>query len=66
MLLAPGRPVNFKVCAVENVEFSGAIPSSKYLILDGQQRLTSLTQVLALNKPVKTLLISFIKPLVKP
>ena len=54
MLLETGGPVNFKVRAVENVEFSGETPSPKYLILDGQQRLTSLTQVLALNKPVKT------------
>lgn len=49
MLLETGGPVNFKVRAVENVEFSGETPSPKYLILDGQQRLTSLTQVLALK-----------------
>ena len=36
------------------VSFNGTIPEPERLILDGQQRLTSLTQVLALDSPVKT------------
>jgi hypothetical protein len=39
---------------VENVPFSGTPPEAELLILDGQQRLTTLTQVLALKGTVKT------------
>jgi hypothetical protein len=39
---------------VENVSFSGQIPDAELLILDGQQRLTTLTQVLSLKDAVKT------------
>jgi hypothetical protein len=54
MLLETGGDVRFQVRPIENVTFGGAIPKPDKLILDGQQRLTSLTQVLALDKPVKT------------
>lgn len=54
MLLDTGGEVHFQVRPIENVDFPGGIPEPEKLILDGQQRLTSLTQVLALNKPVKT------------
>jgi uncharacterized protein with ParB-like and HNH nuclease domain len=54
MLLETGGDVRFQVRPVENVFFDGKIPDAEKLILDGQQRLTSLTQVLALDRPVKT------------
>lgn len=54
MLLETGGDVRFQVRPIENLEFSGAIPEPERLILDGQQRLTTLTQVLSLYKPVKT------------
>ncbi len=54
MLLDTGGDVQFQVRPIENVSFDGKIPDPEKLILDGQQRLTSLTQVLALDKPVKT------------
>ena len=54
MLLETGGDIHFQVRPVENVSFNGSIPKPEKLILDGQQRLTSLTQVLALDKPVKT------------
>ncbi|MGH8432978.1 MAG: GmrSD restriction endonuclease domain-containing protein [Pseudomonas sp.] len=54
MLLDTGGEVRFQVRPIENVDFPAGIPEPEKLILDGQQRLTSLTQVLALNKPVKT------------
>lgn len=54
MLLDTGGEVRFQVRPIENVDFPNGIPEPERLILDGQQRLTSLTQVLALNKPVKT------------
>jgi len=54
MLLDTGGEVNFQVRPIENVEFPNGLPKPDQLILDGQQRLTSLTQVLALDKPVKT------------
>ncbi|WP_429089366.1 GmrSD restriction endonuclease domain-containing protein [Aeromonas veronii] len=54
MLLDTGGEVRFQVRPIENVDFPNGIPEPEKLILDGQQRLTSLTQVLALNKPVKT------------
>src|SRR5690606_8693826 len=44
----------FQVRPVENVPFVGAPPEAESLILDGQQRLTTLTQVLALKDTVKT------------
>lgn len=54
MLLDTGGEVKFQVRPVENVDFPNGLPAPDQLILDGQQRLTSLTQVLALDKPVKT------------
>lgn len=54
MLLESGGEVKFQVRPIENVSFTGPVPLPEKLILDGQQRLTTLTQVLALNKPVKT------------
>jgi hypothetical protein len=54
MLLETGGDVRFQMRPIENLTFSGPIPHPERLILDGQQRLTSLTQVLALNTPVKT------------
>lgn len=54
MMLDTGGTIRFQVRPVENLTFSGPPPEPEKLILDGQQRLTSLTQVLALNRPVKT------------
>lgn len=54
MLLETGGDVRFQVRPIENVKISGKLPEPELLILDGQQRLTSLTQVLMLNEPVKT------------
>ncbi|MCH7227229.1 DUF262 domain-containing protein [Haloferula sp. A504] len=54
MLLDTGGEVRFQVRPVENVAFPHGQPEADQLILDGQQRLTSLTQVLALDRPVKT------------
>src|SRR5262249_40462779 len=54
MLLETGGDVRFQVRPIENLLFEGGVPNPDKLILDGQQRLTSLTQVLALNRPVKT------------
>jgi len=54
MLLETGGEARFQVRPVENVPFTGGIPNAELLILDGQQRLTTLTQVLALKGAVKT------------
>ncbi|MFG1362708.1 GmrSD restriction endonuclease domain-containing protein [Xanthobacter versatilis] len=54
MLLETGGEARFQTRPVENVLFSGPIPTPETLILDGQQRLTTLTQVLKLQGPVKT------------
>ncbi len=54
MLLETGGDIRFQVRPIENLTFTGPIPEPERLILDGQQRLTSLTQVLALDTPVKT------------
>ncbi len=55
MLLQNGGEAKFKVRPIEGVEKKPDFDNSaERLILDGQQRLTSLTQVLKLNKPVKT------------
>ncbi|WP_115576647.1 GmrSD restriction endonuclease domain-containing protein [Xanthomonas campestris] len=53
MLLETGGEVRFQVRPVENVPLEGLAAPEK-LILDGQQRLTTLTQVLKLSGPVKT------------
>jgi hypothetical protein len=55
MLLETGGSVRFQTRPVEGLE--GKINSSiepERLILDGQQRLTTLTQAIALSSPVKT------------
>lgn len=54
MLLETGGDVKFQVRPIENVELAKQDVEPEELILDGQQRLTSLTQVLKLDKPVKT------------
>jgi hypothetical protein len=54
MLLEAGGEARFQTRPVENLIFVGAMPSPDTLILDGQQRLTTLTQVLKLPGPVKT------------
>lgn len=54
MLLETGGETRFQVRPVENVQLPQPIPEAAKLILDGQQRLTTLTQVLALNSAVKT------------
>ncbi|MHB1240895.1 MAG: DUF262 domain-containing protein, partial [Gammaproteobacteria bacterium] len=55
MMLEAGGEVRFETRPVEGLE--GQIPKDKKpekLILDGQQRLTTLTQALALEAPVST------------
>ncbi len=55
MLLETGGEAKFKVRPVEGLDPAACSPTkAEKLILDGQQRLTSLTQVLILNQPVKT------------
>jgi hypothetical protein len=54
MLLETGGAIRFQVRPVENVPFLGTPPDPESLILVGQQRLTTLTQVLSLLGPVKT------------
>jgi hypothetical protein len=53
MLLETGGKVRFQVRPVEGVSLADDIEAER-LILDGQQRLTSLTQVLRLYTPVTT------------
>jgi hypothetical protein len=55
MLLETGGETRFQVRAVEGVDLPPRSAGlAEELILDGQQRLTSLTQVLKLDKPVAT------------
>ncbi len=54
MLLETGGEVKFQVRPIENVTLRSPFSEAAQLILDGQQRLTTLTQVLALDEPVKT------------
>lgn len=54
MLLETGGTTRFQVRPIENLQFSSTPPEPELLILDGQQRLTTLTQVLTLDGPVKT------------
>jgi hypothetical protein len=55
MLLEMGGDAKFKIRPVEGLDPLTCPPTkAEKLILDGQQRLTSLTQVLILNQPVKT------------
>jgi len=55
MLLETGGETRFQVRPVEGVDLPpDSAKRAERLILDGQQRLTSLTQVLKLDKPVAT------------
>ncbi len=55
MMLEAGGETRFKVRPVEGIDPNQiALDQFEQLILDGQQRLTSLTQVLMLDKPVDT------------
>ena len=54
MMLETGGEVTFKQRGVEGVEPRPKAEDAKWLILDGQQRLTTLTQVLQLKTPVQT------------
>ena len=54
MMLDAGGDIRFQVRPIENVDFPDNLPEPERLILDGQQRLTSLTQVLSVEKPVRT------------
>ncbi|BAZ19244.1 hypothetical protein NIES4073_01140 (plasmid) [Kalymmatonema gypsitolerans NIES-4073] len=55
MLLEAGGDAKFKARPIEGVDPAKAtLDKVKKLILDGQQRLTSLTQVLIFKQPVKT------------
>lgn len=54
MLLEKGGNVRFAERPVEGVAFGGSVPVADKLILDGQQRLTTLTQVLKSTNPVST------------
>ena len=54
MMLGTGGDVHFQVRPIEGVSFVGTVPEPNQLILDGQQRLTSLTAVLALDRAVQT------------
>lgn len=54
MMLETGGEVTFEQRGVEGVEPRPRAEDAKWLILDGQQRLTTLTQVLQLKTPVQT------------
>lgn len=54
MLLETGGEARFQVRPIEGVTLPVGNVEAELLILDGQQRLTTLTQVLALQIPVKT------------
>lgn len=54
MMLETGGEVTFEQRGVEGVEPRPRAEDAKWLILDGQQRLTTLTQVLHLKTPVQT------------
>lgn len=54
MFLKTGNDKRFKFRLIENLPPLQNNPKPEHLVLDGQQRLTSLTQVLALPSPVQT------------
>ncbi|MGC4076847.1 MAG: DUF262 domain-containing protein [Rubrivivax sp.] len=54
MLLETGGETRFQIRPVEGVKLSIPATSAELLILDGQQRLTTLTQVLSIDGPVAT------------
>jgi hypothetical protein len=54
MLLETGGETRFQIRPVEGVVLPTGATSADLLILDGQQRLTTLTQVLSIDAPVAT------------
>lgn len=54
MLMETGGDVRFQVRPVEGIDVDALPGEPELLILDGQQRLTTLTQAVALPAPVKT------------
>ncbi|MCH5173574.1 MAG: DUF262 domain-containing protein [Bacteroidales bacterium] len=56
MYLMTGGDVHFKYRLFTGVDKNAATANPEYLVLDGQQRLTTLFQVLASKKPVETCL----------
>lgn len=54
MLLETGGDARFQVRPVEGLDHAASSRDPERLILDGQQRLTSLTQAVALDTPVNT------------
>ena len=54
MLLEAGGEVRFQTRPVEGLRFDGAIPAPDLLILDGQQRLTSMFQATLMGSAAKT------------
>lgn len=54
MLMETGGEVRFQVRPVEGIDAGSVSKDPELLILDGQQRLTSLTQAVALAAPVNT------------
>ncbi|WP_186052473.1 GmrSD restriction endonuclease domain-containing protein [Burkholderia gladioli] len=54
MLLETGGETRFQIRPVEGVKLPGDASKAELLILDGQQRLTTLTQVLSIDGPVAT------------
>jgi len=54
MMLETGGEVRFQTRPVEGLHFEGAIPQPERLILDGQQRLTSMFQATLMGSAAKT------------
>ncbi len=54
MLLETGGEAKFQIRPIEGVSLASGVNGAEQLILDGQQRLTSLTQVLKIEKAVQT------------
>jgi len=54
MLMETGGEVRFQMRTVEGISAKGVTNKPERLILDGQQRLTSLTQAIAMESPVDT------------
>ena len=54
MTLQTGGEVRFKPRPVEGVSFKGEVPAPDRLLLDGQQRLTSMFQALTLKRAIRT------------
>ncbi|MGH3319935.1 MAG: DUF262 domain-containing protein [Streptosporangiaceae bacterium] len=53
MLLRTGGNARFKETPIQGVELRENVPEAERLVLDGQQRLTSLYQALMLGRPVQ-------------